>query len=65
MYRPGFKFLTAAGLAPFMAQSEKVQNILNNNSHIKNECSDMKHHMEEEAANLDKIFSESGTMLDG
>ena len=57
--------LGSASLSPIMMKNRDFYDrILLNNEKTKNECHDMKTHMEEEAANLDKIFDESGHMLD-
>ena len=60
------KFIVgSATLAPMMQSKRQfLDKVLLNNEGIANECHDMKTHMEEEAANLDKIFSEDGTMMD-
>ena len=55
----------SATLSPiFLHNKQFIDRILLNNEGTKNECHDMKTHMEEEAAHLDKIFSESGSMMD-
>ena len=53
-----------ATMTPLVKNSDFMKTIIQNNEKIENECNDMKHHMEEEARNLDKIFAEDGHMMD-
>jgi molecular chaperone DnaK (HSP70) len=61
MSTKAFKLASLSAL-PIFVNTKLGKKVLDQNQ--VSECSDMKHHMQEEAANLDKIFTEDGAMMD-